>query len=98
MDITDFVKLPFDILVMMFNLTFVVAGVKLSYGALFCFLILLGFFISLFKDWKEWFFLEELVSLIYVEGNNLETIVRMFIVFIAVLVIHSIIKCIGKFN
>lgn len=50
MDITDFVKLPFDILVMMFNLTFVVAGVKLSYGALFCFLILLGFFISLFKD------------------------------------------------
>lgn len=41
--------------------------------------------------------MEELVSLIYVEGNNLETIVRMFIIFIAVLVIHSIIKCFAKF-
>ncbi len=50
MDITELVKLPFDILVMMFNLTFTVAGVKLSYGSLFCFIVLLGFFISLFKN------------------------------------------------
>lgn len=50
MDITELVKLPFDILSMMFSLTFTVAGVKLSYGALFCFIILVGFVISLFKD------------------------------------------------
>lgn len=42
--------------------------------------------------------MEELVKLIYVQGDNMQTVVRMFIVFIAILVIHSVIKYLGKLS
>lgn len=40
--------------------------------------------------------MQELVDLIYVQGDDMQTIVRMFIVFIALLFLHSIFKNLGK--
>lgn len=40
--------------------------------------------------------MDELVSLIYVADNPLETAVRMFIVFICILIVNNVIKYLGK--
>lgn len=41
--------------------------------------------------------MEELFNLIYVEGNKSATCVNMFIVLIAMLIIHELCKAISKF-
>lgn len=41
--------------------------------------------------------MEELFNLIYVEGNKSATCVNMFIIIVAMLIIHELCKAISKF-